>query len=273
MQIDPEQVLELARKMNRLSLCLLQEKVNASGLKRLRRDPKEPRHREKTELENELLAVMTRRFQRQLRKLRTRLGEYNPDRKAVQPPLDDIFDDEDMPEIIRLIFKGLLGGIDIFSEGVTFAVDWTLTNSRALEHATRYAFDLVRGIDSTSRDVISRAVGGFVETPGMTIGDVIEQLALGGFNEARAERVAVTEITRAYATGERMAAEELRRELPDVRMTKTWVTNNDDIVCDICGQNHMEEVDIDDTFPSGDSEPPGHVNCRCWIDYRTRING
>jgi hypothetical protein len=56
-------------------------------------------------------------------------------------------------------------------------------------------------------------------------------------------------------------------------MNKTWFTNNDDRVCDICGPMEGEEVASDESFSSGDDAPPAHVNCRCWVDYNTNLGG
>lgn len=243
-------------------------------IKRVMRDKREPKRGEKHDLEEQLTAVFQQRFKRQLRKLKERLSQYNPDSKAIRPPTDDIFmdNDEEIPEIIKILFKSMLGGVQLFAESLTFDFDWTLVNSRALEAARKYTFELVRGIDETSRGIIGQAIQGFVETPGMTIGDVIENLLAAGFDEKRAERIGVTEITRAYAQGEMDAGKALKDDLGDVRVTKTWNTNMDDITCEICMQNENEEVEIDEPFPSGDDKPPAHVNCRCWISTRTRIN-
>jgi SPP1 gp7 family putative phage head morphogenesis protein len=44
----------------------------------------------------------------------------------------------------------------------------------------------------------------------------------------------------------------------------TWSGEEDD--CDICqGNQDAGIIATGDDFPSGDSEPPGHPNCRCAI--------
>jgi SPP1 gp7 family putative phage head morphogenesis protein len=83
--------------------------------------------------------------------------------------------------------------------------------------------------------------------------------------------IAVTEITRAYAEGQRLAGEALRQEWPDARVTKTWFTNNDDRVCEICAPLDGKTVALDDEFGMDIQQPPAHVRCRCWIDTRTDI--
>ena len=116
----------------------------------------------------------------------------------------------------------------------------------------------------------------FVETPGMTIGDLVKMLP---FNEERALRIAVTETTRIYAKGQMIAAQELKEQYPDVRIIKTWFTDNDDKVCEICGPLHGMTIDVDEPFYDieddlyQDGNPPAHVNCRCWIETSTDIRG
>jgi hypothetical protein len=105
----------------------------------------------------------------------------------------------------------------------------------------------------------------------MTIGDVMERLPFG---EERALRVAVTETTRAYAEGEKLAGQQLKEEHPGVQVIKTWYTNADDLVCDICGPLDGAEALLDEDFISAGEAidaPPAHVNCRCWMSTSTRL--
>ena len=96
------------------------------------------------------------------------------------------------------------------------------------------------------------------------------------FGEQRAQMIAVTETTRAFAEGERQAGLELKEKYPDVPVVKTWMTNEDERVCPICGGLDGQEVAIDEAFEFEGveyPEPPAHPNCRCWMSSRTRING
>ena len=164
-------------------------------------------------------------------------------------------------------------GVSLFGKNSRIQIDWTLTNQRAAEWAREYVYDLIKDIDDISRLALQSAISQFVETPGMTIGDVMDMLP---YDDERAQRVAVTEITRAYASANQMAGEDLKKEFPDVRVTKMWFTNNDDLVCDLCGPLDKTEVGIDENFyePEDsyqDGNPPRHVNCRCWTDTNTAL--
>jgi len=235
------------------------------------RDAREPGRAEKLEAEDEIARVMRRRFRLQARAVRDQLESFFPERKAAFPPTLDIPEDEESEAaLILAITRAMQNGIEIFRRQTGIELDFTRPNARALERAREYSYDLIRKIDTTSREMVRSAVSMFVETPGFTIGDLVQQLP---FDEHRAEMIAVTETTRAYATGNRLAAQELKENYPDVRVVREWFANNDDRMCPVCGELNGKEVEEGQDFGNGISDPPAHVGCRCWTDYRTRING
>lgn len=242
-----------------------------------RRDKREPARREKEELDARITAIVYKAFRVQRKKLIDKINLMWGDQKKKPGTfpqlfnLDDIFYDDEFEfetELTRVIATGLIGGINLLQQMINIGMDYTMTNDRAYDAAKTYAYKLAEEINKTTKDTITRAITSFVETPGMTIGDVINRLP---FNSARAEKIAVTEVTRAYATGQRMAGEDLQKEFPSVKVVKTWLTNNDDRVCEICGPLDGKEVELDQTFDGGISEPPAHVNCRCWTSVSTKI--
>ena len=241
--------------------------------KALARDPKEPGVARKKKFDAKLEALVKRHFAGQAEQFKAALESRYPDRKAVTvtPKVDDLFDWDD-PEfdadLVILLTQAAKDGIILFSEKVTIGMDYTLTNTRAADWARKYSYELVKGIDDTTRQALQSAISNFVETPGMTIGDTMNQLPFSG---QRSVMVATTEITRAYAQANQLAGEDLSKAYPDVKVTKRWFTNRDDLVCDICEPMNGEEVDIDEPFSSGDDVPPAHVNCRCWTSVGTRL--
>jgi hypothetical protein len=73
----------------------------------------------------------------------------------------------------------------------------------------------------------------------------------------RALAIAQTEMSRAVATASRALYEESGVELVE------WIVADP---CDLCQENaDVSPIRIDDTFPSGDTEPPAHPNCVCDI--------
>jgi nucleotide-binding universal stress UspA family protein len=138
----------------------------------------------------------------------------------------------------------------LWNEAILFreAADW----------ARQYAGMLVRGITDNTRESVGRAVQGFVETPGRTIGQLRDELA-PLFNEARAQRIAVTETTRAYAEGTRLVQEQLARA--GIVMEQVWNTAMDELVCSICAPNNGKRKSAGWTVDG----VPAHPNCRCWV--------
>lgn len=229
-----------------------------------RRDRREPNRTEKERLEDNMNAAIKRYWRGQRQRVLERVAAMFPDRKSFIP-LDDIFDqygdlfDKVVAAFVRYILTGMIGGIEQLAESVTVGVDWTGYNQRALDFAKSYAFDLIKGIDATSAARVSGAVQSFVELPGFTMGN-LEELLTPIFGETRSRSIAVTETTRAFAKGQQLAADELARQFPDVLVVKTWFTNNDDKVCQICAPLDGREVPYNETF-DGIDNPPAHVNC------------
>ena len=229
------------------------------------RDPREPKMLQKLKLERWLQDIFVRRFNAQLKEMRNEYKLAKP-KKLPRPRGEDDFIDE----IVSALITGVSEGVDLFSTLVGIGFDTSLANERAAEWARNYAYDLVRGIDETSLHVVQNAIESFIDETGFAIGDVID-LVEPYFGDVRASMIAVTETTRAFAQGQLAAAEEIRKEFPELEITKTWFTNNDDIVCDDCGPLDGMEIPMNDEFGGGIGEPPFHVNCRCWIEYNTKV--
>ena len=241
------------------------------------RDRAEPKRREKLELEGRIVALLLRRWRAQAARIREALQAEHPERKAL--PYDAaalLADDPNDPQaqatlarLMAVIATAAQGGVNLFQLSVDIGFDWTLVNAEAATWARSYTYELAKGIDDTTVKVLQRLIGDFIETPGMTIGDVMAGLP---YSESRALNVATTEITRSYFHGQRLAGEALQREYPDVRVVKRWFTNADSLVCPLCSPLHGKEVMLDEEFAHGIVGPPVHPRCRCWISTRTRIN-
>ena len=135
-------------------------------------------------------------------------------------------------------------------------VDWAVVNQNAVNWARDYTFPLVQGINDHSRTALQSTVGAYYER-GQTTGELVNRLS-GIFGPTRAEMIAVTEITRAASEGERAMVRELNKQ--GVQMVPIWQTNNDSLVCPICGPRHGQEI-TDGIYP------PSHPRCRCWVNH------
>lgn len=165
------------------------------------------------------------------------------------------------PFLVDVMVQEVLAGMG--QVGVGF--DMPALNAEALEWARTYSFDLIRGITDTTRKLVSTAMQTWVETPGMTRGD-LEGLLEPAFGPVRAEMIAVTETTRAASAGLNQRQKEYASA--GIEMERIWETNNDELVCTICGPlNGRRETDWAGDFPEG---PPAHVNCRCATSLRVK---
>ena len=252
-----------------------------------RRDKREPGRDLKESIEDRLMMTVRRYFKKQKKEIEDRLRQSYPERDGgvspIAPPdkpvsVDDLIagesDDEFMSGIIRLVGLATTGGVNLFKDAITIGMDYSLVNEQALDFARNYSYELINknkgGIDATTRDRVSNAISRFIETPGYTLRDISRDLE-PIFGLERARQIAITETTRAFAEGNKLAGEELAKEYPDVKVIKTWFTNNDDRLCDICLLNDGEDVELHEAFPSGDDAPPAHVGCRCWMTTSTKI--
>lgn len=240
-----------------------------------RRDKREPGRKEKEEAEARLARIFRKAFNKQKVVVSSWLeNEYWDRLTKADPAIPDLdFDEEDYSDLISQFINMAKKGILLFGTGKPM-IDYTLANAEAVKWAKEYAYSLVKGINETTRDTLRTVVRSFVDTPGFTLGDIMRELP---FDEVRAQRIAITETTRAFAEGEMMAGRELRREFPGVRIIKIFYTNADDRVCPVCAPLDGMEVDFEDGFTTeedkseGIDAPPAHPGCRCWVETTTAL--
>lgn len=259
----------------RASLDSVTDYLYGSGALKAR-DPREPGRLRKQRAEARLEAVVARHFRQQRAALKKALEMMPPAQRAAKIDAysyydEALYDDAFGPNVIRLLLDFAKDGVALFAESATIGLDYTLTNVEAAKWARRYAFDLVKNIDVTTQKALRQAISAFVETPGMTLGDVMKQIPIS--DPERVQNIARTEVTRAYAQGNLLSARQMKEEFPGVKVVKHWFTNRDDRVCDLCGPLNGKEVEVDEPFEGDVDGPPRHVNCRCWTQVRTRING
>jgi SPP1 gp7 family putative phage head morphogenesis protein len=133
------------------------------------------------------------------------------------------------------------------------AIDWELANNDAAEWALRYGYELVRGLLNTTRQRLVVEIDRFIRNS-ETLPQLVKRLE-PLFGPVRAEMVAVTEVTRAYAEGNAAAW-----RASGVIQKREWRTANDELVCPWCGPRNGRQYALDDR----DGTPPAHPRCRCW---------
>ena len=238
------------------------------------RDKREPHLKQKLSFEKRLAKLMKRVFTRQAESLRMQIANTYPavPIKAA-PKFDPNIDwaDDEQNELVTLLLEAGNDGISMVGDKFGDAFDPALVNIEAAKWAKKYSFELIKGLDETTIQSVREAVSAFIEVPGTTIGDVMDLIMTPDMTDARAMRIAVTEITRAYGESTQLAGEAMAAQFPDLTFEKTWYTNNDDIVCPVCGDLDGVTVPLEDEFTDGVLNPPAHVNCRCWSDTNSSM--
>jgi HK97 family phage portal protein len=115
-----------------------------------------------------------------------------------------------------------------------------------------------------TRSRVNTLVAGTIER-GESLGTLQKALRSDlSFSADRARMVARTETASALGQGHKQAAR------AEGRAEKRWVTQADSLVNpEICDANSLQDwIAITDDFQSGHDTIPGHVNCRCVVQYR-----
>lgn len=147
-------------------------------------------------------------------------------------------------------------------------VDWDLINQDVLQWVTGtsefggsfgqgYADTLATAMAGTSERGLRTLVGEWVRND-LSYGQLVTDLERSLFSRRRAEMVATTEITKAYAEGNRAAWQR-----GGIITQMQWYTVGDELVCQICQPLNGTIADVRGNFASG-LFPPAHVSCRCF---------
>jgi hypothetical protein len=185
-----------------------------------------------------------------------------------------------MPELLGISRTQAQGLADQMSIGV----DWGMVNERAVRAARLQTDTLIQQFMQTSQagtkltwekffqegQSVGMTVAEYFEQNNITMGD-LEAFFQPYFGLERAEMIAVTETTRASVLGELALVDEIRSQNPDIIFTPVWETDNDDIVCELCGPRNQHASGVEYADGNWDIEtdgpPPLHVNCRCNLSH------
>ncbi len=169
----------------------------------------------------------------------------------------------------RLILAGAARGNDALNRNVSMkppmkfeigiGIDWLLLGQQALDFVRRYVFNLIGGLDNTTRERTRTAIHDWMET-GASLDDLKKALTSIFKDEARAQLIAQTETTRAYNEGSNE-----RWRQAGVNKAR-WVTLNDSLVCPSCLALHGQIANIDQGWELNGQfyTPPQHPGCRCY---------
>jgi hypothetical protein len=145
-------------------------------------------------------------------------------------------------------------------------VDMEDLGTAAGEWARANADDIEQGLMRVTRRQLGQAMQRYLDTPGMTRED-LETMLRRTFGKQRAEKIAITEVTRANAGAVNGLQDYYEREM-DLTYERVWQTSNDERVCPVCGPlDGKPERFWRVRFPKG---PPAHPRCRCGMSLRLR---
>ena len=154
-------------------------------------------------------------------------------------------------------------------KAVTVGANWDLINQEVLQWVLGSTGNgsfgqgygdsvLLAQLFQTSEQSIRSAIGEWIQN-GLPLRQLVQTLERTVFSSQRAEMIAVTEVTRAFAEGNRAA---WRASGVITRMR--WETAADELVCPTCAPLQNQLADLTAQFDGG-LFPPAHPRCRCWI--------
>lgn len=136
------------------------------------------------------------------------------------------------------------------------AFDWTLVHTEAARWASQYSYELIQGMNATTRAQLQIAIDEWFRNAD-SLGALRRQLE-PTFGARRAQTIAQTETTRAAAEGTRRSYEQ-----SGVVQEMEWRGANDERQCVICGPRVGRRAPLNHPMVDGVTIP-AHTNCRCW---------
>lgn len=216
----------------------------------------------------------------QLQELEFRLNERGADFKR---------------ELESMLSEAATLGVNVATnqlDSIAIGFDFNLANASAVQQALSQADSLFTQINGTTNTQLQQSIeawlnaGGtmpqlrreiadFIET-GKPFSDLVSNLA-NVVGRSRAELIASTETTRAFAEGNRNAWRQASEET-GLTIGREWQTAVDERVCPICLPLHNTEATLNGDFVNPDSgatfsAPPAHPRCRCWTTPVVVDNG
>lgn len=175
------------------------------------------------------------------------------------------------PTVVRhmqaMAADGVIASGEAFTAAMNFELDWTLANTEAARWAREHCGELIKGITDTDRQSIAGEVATWVEAQ-ETYSDLVKRVSTVIADPRRADLIAATEGTNAYASGNIATWHQVEDDL-DLTVIQVWNTANDDLVCPICGPLNQQTAALGRPFTSTTGvtilQPSAHPKCRCWL--------
>lgn len=186
-------------------------------------------------------------------------GGLAPD--ALLPDISqvDLLGNEHMAWVEDKLEEVYLEAAQQYMTDIAYATDELLLSQSAQAWAAdRARNEVINTMNTTTHQKVNDALSKFREG-GMTNARLIERLS-NVVSVARAEMIAITEVTRAAAEGQEFVARNLRQQ--GIQMTTIWQTLADERVCPICSPRNGQAQGT-----NWFDLPPAHPYCRCFVTY------
>lgn len=199
------------------------------------------------------------------RELADRLGKRKIKRAAGDASDDDweaLLTPTFMDALKELAAYGAQAGAEALSASVN--IDWSLANPDVARWARKYSALLVTKVNDTTWRSLKDGLAEWVMAK-ENYDQLVARFATILGDPKRADLVASTEATRAYAQGNRIVWQKCEEEY-GIQILRMWMTAEDELVCPVCGGLNGsvaalgEPFDLDGTEYDG---PPAHPRCRC----------
>ena len=268
--LTPEEKVEVAAKvLNELWDNMPSEDLDVKALV-LQSNPDDDE--EEVKLRRPLEEKMTNIIASELRSQASEVLAGNEDKLDADPSEVDLGRLSTAPSRIvsssarDALRQALIEGVDLGTKtaldqfkSISLGFDYTLVNKDARRWAETYSYELVSGIDETTQAHLRQSIKQWMDN-GLPLRSLKREL-VPIFGRDRAELIATTEVTRAYAEGNRFAyaASGVVEEI-------LWRTATDERVCPVCGPLADKYAPLKTGFPGVKGGfPPAHPRCRCWI--------
>ena len=212
-------------------------------------------------LEKQLAAHFRQMLKKQWNSFVADLKAGTPLEQAISKLTDvsDEFRDRMLNEITMASSYGVSQGRDALPGRLGIGLDWKLVNEDASKRAQQYTYAEIQGITATTRDVLRSKVNDWIVS-GEPLSTLTRDKGLVYlFGEKRAKKIAVTEVTRAYAEANQLVFQQTGVQ------RRRWNAGNDELMCPVCRKLNQKVAGINEPFPGGIMLPPAHPSCRCWI--------
>jgi len=166
------------------------------------------------------------------------------------------------PLVMNSLLAGAKGGLEILPDAVADNVNWQEYDHNVQSFLLSYRLNELAGINATTMERVIEEILQW-QTLGESQENLRERLLLFALSLARAEMIAVTEVTRLFGMGNILIW-----LATGLVAGKTWMTARDELVCPICAPLHGEIRGLLENFSGGINSPPIHPHCRCWISPR-----